>query len=393
MANKKSLYLILDCETATLPFVNEWKLTAMEKQKIAIAKPLIYDIGWVITDRQGNIYKKCSYLVQETFFVPNVFNTAYYRDKRPMYMQKLSKKEIIPKLWNDIANELLQDCQRSNYVCAYNAQFDFKKAIPFTERYIEKLYSENYNSWEYGQRKSAKDIIYGYTEKNKNWDAEHFNFRKQDFPVIDIWNVTTDQLVNKFTYKLACGELPMISNSGLYFKTSAESTFRFLVKDYDFNEEHTALADAEIETEILKIAFKQHAKIQKGIVSFPFRELGTTTDWALTAMEKKNSKITKQAVENIISVMEEYLKGTQGENTYSNFAINLYQQMSTLIVEMNKKFGTEKENKYPFYAEMAAIQRKKNQVKNARDTETKSKYEKELAEMEDNLNKRMFSEE
>ena len=72
---KKKFYLTLDTETATLPFANELCKDSKQKQKIAIAKPLVYDIGWTITDRVGNIVKKENFLIQETFFVPNVFNT------------------------------------------------------------------------------------------------------------------------------------------------------------------------------------------------------------------------------------------------------------------------------------------------------------------------------
>ena len=153
------LYVILDCETATLPFVKEWELSPKDKQKISLAKPLIYDIGWTVMDDAGEILKKVSYLVQETFFVPNIFNTAYYRDKRPQYMEKLRNGEISVKLWEDIAKELLADCQHVDFVAAYNAMFDFVKAIPFTERYFAALYSDNYNNWEYGQRKRCEEII------------------------------------------------------------------------------------------------------------------------------------------------------------------------------------------------------------------------------------------
>ena len=55
---KKKLYLVLDTETATLPFSDTLCKDEKQKQKIAIAKPLVYDIGWTITDRQGNIIKK-----------------------------------------------------------------------------------------------------------------------------------------------------------------------------------------------------------------------------------------------------------------------------------------------------------------------------------------------
>ena len=92
---RKKYYLTLDTETATLPFANEIAKNAKQKQKIAIAKPLVYDIGWVITDRLGNRVKRVNYLIQETFFVPAIFNTAYYRDKRPLYMEDLKNGNII----------------------------------------------------------------------------------------------------------------------------------------------------------------------------------------------------------------------------------------------------------------------------------------------------------
>ena len=54
------LYVVLDCETATLPFVKEWKLSPKDKQKISLAKPLIYDIGWTVMNDEGEILKKVS---------------------------------------------------------------------------------------------------------------------------------------------------------------------------------------------------------------------------------------------------------------------------------------------------------------------------------------------
>ena len=136
---RKNYYLTLDTETATLPFANAIAPDEKAKKKIAIAKPLVYDIGWVITDRMGEVVKKVNYLVQETFFVPQIFNTAYYRDKRPLYMQKLAQGLTTPKSWNDIIEELIADLENVTIATAYNACFDFKKAIPFTERYIQAL--------------------------------------------------------------------------------------------------------------------------------------------------------------------------------------------------------------------------------------------------------------
>ena len=82
--------MVVDTETATLPFANEIAAGNPERKKrIAIAKPLVYDIGWTICDRAGNIYEKKQFLIAETFAVPAVFNTAHYAEKRPILFRIL----------------------------------------------------------------------------------------------------------------------------------------------------------------------------------------------------------------------------------------------------------------------------------------------------------------
>lgn len=321
---KKAIYLVLDCETATLPFIKELCLTDMERKKIAVSRPIIYDIGWTLFYRDGTILKKASYLVQETFFVPNVFDTAYYREKRPIYMEKLSKGEIKAALWNNIANELLEDCRSAIWVAAFNAQFDYKKAIPFTERYIKALYSNELEKFIKGQKWY---ITSGKSKEKPNAyckvDNDHFIFRDEKFDIVDLWRVASNML-NIFGYKKDCAEFPAISNSGMYFKTSAEQAYRYIDKNYSFNEAHTALEDAEIETQILLAAFKKKKKIEKGIMAFPFKILGTTVEF-LNNPNFKN-RISEKAVNNIISAMHEYLKNSPS----SSFSTQLKNQLSAL---------------------------------------------------------------
>ena len=83
---RRKYYLILDCETATLPYAA--KFPADVKKNVAIAKPLIYDLGWQIVDIKGKVYKRASYLISEIFSVPAVFNTAYYASKRTIYRER-----------------------------------------------------------------------------------------------------------------------------------------------------------------------------------------------------------------------------------------------------------------------------------------------------------------
>ena len=272
---KKLYYLTLDTETATLPFVNEIALDSKAKQTISIAKPLVYDIGWTISDRNGNIIKRENYLIQETFFVPNIFNTAYYKDKRPQYMKLYSEGKIKAATWNEVIDILLSDLETVNFVTAYNACFDFKKAIPFTERYIYHLYSENYNKWEDWQKKRCVDILEnGNHAKNENYLVPVFELRGNEYPLIDIWALACDRLLNTNKYRKYCCDNNFFTDSKKFFKTSAEVSYRYLVKDNEFVESHTALSDAEIETFILAKALKR-GKSEPYLKAFPFRTIGT----------------------------------------------------------------------------------------------------------------------
>ena len=272
---RKLYYLTLDTETATLPFVNELALDSKAKQTISIAKPLVYDIGWTISDRNGNIIKRENYLIQETFFVPNIFNTAYYKDKRPQYMKLYSEGKIKAATWNEVIEILLADLETVNFVTAYNACFDFKKAIPFTERYIYHLYSENYNKWEEWQKKRCIDILEnGNHAKNEKYLVPVFELRGNEYPLIDIWALACDRLLNTNKYRKYCCDNNFFTDSKKFFKTSAEVSYRYLMKDNEFIESHTALSDAEIETFILAKALKR-GKSEPYLKAFPFRTIGT----------------------------------------------------------------------------------------------------------------------
>lgn len=306
MGRKEKRYLVLDCETATLPFVNEIVGNdAEKKKKVAIARPLIYDIGWTITNRKGEILKSKQYLIAETFAVPSIFNTAYYAEKRPLYIEKLNRNETSIKPWNEVMEILIADLNKVEAVGAYNSMFDFKKAIPFTDLYIKKLYSPDYYEWEQIQRNLCFRIANEPYKKpeDKEFDGENFSFRSVDYPMFDLWGLATRHLLNNVTYKKECLNHDMLTNSGTFFKTSAESSYRYLKQKYDFDEAHTALEDAIIETYILAQIAKKHS-ITIGIIFFPFRELGTTDEFV---MRKK--KPDANEVNVVIDAINQYIDG------------------------------------------------------------------------------------
>ena len=327
MANKVKRYLMLDCETATLPFADEIAGDNPERKKrIAIAKPLIYDIGWTITNRKGDILESKQFLIAETFAIPSVFNTAYYAEKRPIYLEMLRKNETSIKPWNEVMDVLIADMAIVDGVGAFNSMFDFKKAIPFTELYIQELYSPMYYQWEQIQRKSAARIADGErNQPNPDFEADIFRFRGKEYPLFDMWGLATTYLLNNSTYKNKCLEHSMLTNSGTFFKTSAESTFRYLCDKYDFMESHTALDDAIIESFILSKVAQKHS-ITMGIKFFPFRDLGATDEFCM-----RRKKANKRECETVYCAMAEYINAKLDEaNELSNYAVGLVRRMRKL---------------------------------------------------------------
>ena len=272
---RRKYYFVLDCETATMPHAHDYD--GEIRKSIAIAKPLIYDLGWKLIDSKGNVYRRKSYLITEIFSVPSIFNTAYYASKRPFYLDKLRKNEITLTSWQTATEEMVKDMAGAVAVGAYNSMFDYKKAIAFTEDYITHLYSENYQEWETIQNRRIDYIATHPTEKStKDFDPDHFTFRGVSYDLFDIWGLSCENLLNNDAYRKFCVDNQLITNSGKYFSTTAESTYKYLTQNEKFIESHTAIEDTDIECEILAHIFRKvkPKNMTMGIIYFPFRILG-----------------------------------------------------------------------------------------------------------------------
>lgn len=316
MPRKPYVYMVVDTETATLPFANEIARGNEEiKKKIAIAKPLVYDIGWILSRRDGSILVKRQFLVAEIFSVPAIFNTAYYKNKRPLYLEMLRKGEITVSSWDSIMEVFCADMEQADFVGAFNSMFDFKKAIPFTELYVRKLYSADYYEWEHNQRRMCENIENG-RKNEKAFDPNNFTFRDYEKPLFDIWGMSCEHLLNKNAYKDMCLNHSMLTNSGEYFKTSAESSYRYLCEQYDFEEAHTALADVEIECFILVKILSRHG-ITVGIQYFPFRTLGCTDDYLFS-----KKRLNMNHAEIVYQAMKNYVESVNNDTQYKSKIVN-----------------------------------------------------------------------
>ena len=269
---RKKLYLVLDTETAT---ISQYAQLPEERQKdFALGHPIVYDIGWLLMERNGNIVKQKSYLVSETFGNVELFKTAYYKEKRNQYLIDLKQGLIVLSTWDNIMKELQADMEVSEYFCAYNASFDMR-AIRYTEKYIEMVYGDMdaYDRWVEWQLLTEEEKKARGWVKKENLNESTFSIRSgKPLVLIDIWTVACEFLKNNEKYKAQCY---LAKAYNLYFKTSAETVYRFFMQNDQFEEAHTALEDAKIEAWLLTHFIERKKAFTKGIVHNPVRMLGT----------------------------------------------------------------------------------------------------------------------
>ena len=214
---RKKYLMVLDVET-----------TNNNMEKGAKNDGLVYDIGFVVCDKQGNIYCKRSYVVQEIFDWTELMSTAYYYKKLPKYYERLANNQMYKNsIWHirKVIKEIMQIFNITE-VYAYNANFDYT-TLNNTVRYLSG---------------SACRWFFPYGTQ-----------------ICDIWNIACQVLGTQKTF-----QWENIRNANNNLITNAERMFGYC-EQIDFEEEHTGLADAVVESQILARCFKSHKSINKHI--------------------------------------------------------------------------------------------------------------------------------
>lgn len=168
-------------------------------------------------------------------------------------------------------------------VGAYNARFDFHKAIPYTEQYIanrgvtEWIEAENAKMREYADnppdhKEADENCFYHLTEPTM-WE-----FRGTNTPAVDIWNMACKTFLDTPQYKAWSIKEGMYSPSAVYFSTNAENCYRFLTGEKEWIEDHTALSDAKIEAKIYHEIVARFGTTAC-ITIMPCMKLGRTVDF------------------------------------------------------------------------------------------------------------------
>lgn len=206
-----------------------------EKGALDLSQSLVYDVGWKIFNRKGQVKKRRSYVVAEIFLNKELMESAYYKDKIPQYWEdiKSGKREL--KSFRNIWLQFLSDRKKYNskVVFAHNAYFDYN-ALNNTMRYLTK---------------SRKRYFFPY--KTEIWDT---------------LKMARDVFGTSPKYIAFCEEHGFMTNhKNPRPRMTAEVLYRYLHNAPNFEESHTGLEDVEIESEIFLKCLKSRKKMRKAL--------------------------------------------------------------------------------------------------------------------------------
>ena len=105
-------------------------IMVFDTETISVNKPYCYNIGYVIYDTDGKkILVKREFVVEQIWNNRPLFDTAYYADKRPIYVNAMRGRQIEMKKYGHIQSQMIRDIQ--NYkvsICTQNrTQFRFSR--------------------------------------------------------------------------------------------------------------------------------------------------------------------------------------------------------------------------------------------------------------------------
>lgn len=180
-----------------------------------IKKPFCYNIGYVIVSTETKqVLVSKDFVVEQVWHNPMLFTTAYYADKRPLYIDAMRAHRTIMDKFGYICREMARDFVAFNVTDAYAYNSDFDERV---------------------------------FQYNCDWFKCINPF--DNITIHDIRGFAHKFLVND-DYLAFCEQNEYFTESGNY-STTAETMFRYVSHNNDFIEEHTALADAVIEKDIL----------------------------------------------------------------------------------------------------------------------------------------------
>ena len=201
-----------------------------------LSQSLVYDLGWAVCDKKGEIYETRSYVIYDVYVqMKDLMKSAYYTDKLPKYEEDIKNGTRKLARLSTVRRQFLADMKAYNIdtVFAHNANFDLR-ALNNTIRYITK-----------------SDMRFFFPYGTTIWDT---------------LLMANDTIAKQKSYTRFCDTYGYkTKHKKPRNRATAEILYRYLSGDYDFIESHTGLEDVLIETQILAHCFRQHKKMRKAL--------------------------------------------------------------------------------------------------------------------------------
>ena len=191
-------------------------IVVFDTETTNLEKPFCYNIGYLIYDTETDqVVLKREFVIEQVWHNPMLFTTAYYADKRELYISRMKARKVIMDKFGYVCQQMIRDFKAYEiaYAYAYNSPFDTK--------------------------------VFEY---NCEWFKCNNPF--DNIEILDIRGCVHNKIAFTEPFQDFCEKQARFTESGNY-STTAETLFQYINSNYEFEEEHTALADSEIELEIL----------------------------------------------------------------------------------------------------------------------------------------------
>ena len=207
-------------------------ICVFDTETTSLDKPFCYNIGYVIIDSDGwaELCRR-SFVVEQVWHNLPLFSTAYYAEKRPLYVAAMRSRMTTLDKFGYICRQMSRDFMQYNVdtAFAYNSSFD-ERVFDFNCDWFKCINPfDNVN---------IKDIR-GFA---------HY------FLVDDV-------------FKTFCEENNLFTDTGNY-STTAETMYKYISENLDFIEDHTALEDSIIEAAILGACVDNGADLNRNYAAF-----------------------------------------------------------------------------------------------------------------------------
>lgn len=191
-----------------------------------------YNVGYIIADRYGNIYKERSFALPQNIYI-NIVRSANLNQAVEMTAGNVA----------DILQDFKNPFFKRKYKCVGNEEFKKRLLKDIDKHKIKKVYAYN--------------VAFDKASLRNLFDKEFEQLNVEFIDIIPI--ILRTKLLTK-KYCQFCIDNGFVTEKG-NIMTKAEIVYRYLSSDLNFVEEHTGLADVKIEYQILLKAFQTRKKI------------------------------------------------------------------------------------------------------------------------------------